>query len=170
MYRSGSHRTGFPGILGTTRSYDEIVDLLKMEVGTSPSAHGYGSIDEMTDEAIGQLASFVVAGTIDPALVIDASGRFTGSVDAGKSLFTNGVGRIDGCIECHGANGLEPPGDDDDFANFVGKIANENAVEFQHKVRFGQPGSDMPSYTTGGLTLRQLADLGAFAQTLPEGP
>ena len=81
-----------------------------------------------------------------------------------------GFGALDGCVECHGEDGLSVPGDNDDFSDFVGKIAGENAAEFQHKVRFGQPGTDMPSYAASGMTTDELADLGAFAQTLPHEP
>ena len=166
-YGSGSHRTGFPGILGTARSTDEIADLLAKEVATSPSAHGYGSIEGITDDDLRALAAFVTRGTLDTTQVIDGAGRFTGSATAGKELFMGDFGVIDGCVECHGEDGLSIPGDDDGFTDFVGKIAGENAAEFQHKVRFGQPGTDMPSYAASGLTADELADLGAFAQTLP---
>ena len=40
-------------------------------------------------------------------------------------------------------------------------IANDNPWEFQHKVRFGQPGSTMPVAISGGATNQDVADLGA---------
>lgn len=53
---------------------------------------------------------------------------------------------------------------------FVGTVAKENPVEFLHKVRFGQPGSNptMPSAIVNQWTMQQIVDVAAFAQTLPE--
>ena len=74
-------------------------------------------------------------------------------------------------MACHGTDGLAaPPGvDPAEHDEFVGLIANENPWEFQHKVRFGQPGTTMPAQADL-LTLSQVVDLSAHAQTLPTEP
>jgi len=49
----------------------------------------------------------------------------------------------------------------------VGTLAADNPWEFLHKVRFGQPGTTMPSATELGWSLQDVADVLAHAQTLP---
>jgi hypothetical protein len=49
-------------------------------------------------------------------------------------------------------------------------LSNKNPWEFQHKVQFGHPGSAMPSSVAGGGTILDVADLGAYSQTLPQEP
>lgn len=162
-YGSGSHRTGIAGVFGTTLSAQATFDLIKIN-------HGYGEAG-LSDEDIWDLAKFVLEGQIDTATIIDGNGAFTGAVNAGRTLYESGIGTNVACMACHGADGLlAPPGAPGDYEDFVGLIANENPWEFQHKVRFGQPGTGMPSSLVGGGTAQEVADLGAYAQTLPVAP
>lgn len=160
-YGSGSHRTGFPGILDTddvtlrTKTTQEVFDLLKTD-------HGYGAV--LSDTDITDLAQFVLDGLLDTDDIIDESKAFIGDVEAGQTLFAGT------CASCHGADGLTPPpGAGDDFEDFPGLLADDNPWEFQHKVSFGQPGTAMPPQLAI-LTVAQIGDLGAFIQTLPTEP
>ncbi len=162
-YSSGSHRSGIAGIFGTTLSAQEAFDLID-------SDHAYGGTG-LSDDDIWDLAKFVLEGQIDTDTIIDAGGAFTGEASAGQTLYDDGIGTNTACAVCHGGDGLSiPPGADPDHDEWVGKLANENPWEFQHKVRFGQPGSSMPSSVAGGGTTQDVADLSTFAQTLPEAP
>ena len=162
-YSSGSHRTGIAGIFGTTLSAQEAFDQIK-------TGHAYGG-SGLSDEDIWDLAKFVLDGQIDTDTIIDTGGVFTGAVNAGQTLYESGIGTNVACMVCHGADGLlPPPGAPADHEDFVGLVANENPWEFQHKVRFGQPGTTMPSSVAGGGTTQDVADLGAYAQSLPEAP
>lgn len=155
-YGTGSHKTGFAGI-ATTKTAAEIVDSLKVK-------HGYSAVG-LTDVDFQDLAAFVREGTIDTAQIIDANKKFIGEAAQGKTTFEAT------CQVCHGANGLNAqiPGFTGAFDEFPGKIANENPWEFQHKVRFGQPGSAMPpQFRT--LSTAQVGALGAHVQTLPTAP
>ena len=69
IYGAGSHRTGIPGILETTKSPQEIFDLLKDE-------HQYGSLG-LNDSALWDLTKFVVEGLIETDQIIDQEGKFT---------------------------------------------------------------------------------------------
>jgi mono/diheme cytochrome c family protein len=155
-YGSGSHKTGFAGI-ATTKTAAEVVDSLKVK-------HSYGTVG-LTDTDLGDLAAFVKEGTIDTAQIIDANKKFIGDHTQGMGTFTST------CQTCHGANGLNTmlPGFTGTFDEFPGKIANENPWEFQHKVRFGQPGSAMPPQMRV-LSVAQVGALGAHVQTLPTAP
>lgn len=63
--------------------------------------------------------------------------------------------------------GISEPGAHPDYDAFPQVIAIENPWEFQHKVRFGQPGTDMPLLAKESMTLEALANLGAYVQSLP---
>ncbi|MCH7870974.1 MAG: cytochrome c [Planctomycetes bacterium] len=159
-YSSGSHKTGIAGIFGTTKTAQETFDLIKTN-------HGFGDAG-LSDADIWDLAKFVLEGQIDTDTMIDGNGMFTGDTAAGMTLYDSGIGTNTACAGCHGSDGLTgPPGSAADYDDWVGKIANANPWEFQHKVRFGQPNTAMPSSVTGGGSDQNVNDLGAYSQSLP---
>jgi len=169
-YATGSHRTGIAGIFGTTLSAQDVFDLLKNDSPTTTNGHGYGAAG-LSDADIWNAAKFVLEGQIDTDTIIDGGGAFTGTAATGQTLYDSGIGVNIGCAVCHGSDGLTPPSSaSEGFDDFVGAVANGNPWEFQHKVRFGQPGTSMPSAVDGGGTSQDVADLGAYAQTIPEAP
>ena len=159
-YGSGSHRTGIRGIFGTTKAAQEVFDLVK-------TGHGYGAAG-LSDASIWDLVKFVLQGQIDTGVIIDASRKFTGSIPKGETLYKSGIGSNTSCAVCHGATGQTPPPGYPAFAEYPGLLSNQNPWEFQHKVRFGQPGVTMPSAVAGGGTLQDVADVSAYCQTLPK--
>jgi mono/diheme cytochrome c family protein len=161
-YGGGSHRTGIAGIFGTTKTAQEVFDLIKTN-------HGYGTIG-LTDEDILDLAAFVTEGLIDTDGIIGADKSFIGDAGMGQTLYVSGIGANIGCATCHGPLGLTPPPGHPEFTDYIGFLSNENPWEFQHKVRFGQPGTAMPSSVAGGGTTPDVANLGAYSQTLPKEP
>ncbi|MFH1719848.1 MAG: hypothetical protein ABIF19_21050 [Planctomycetota bacterium] len=160
VYGSGSHRTGISGIFGTAKTAQEVFDLIKTD-------HAYGTAG-LSDEDIWDLAAFVTEGQIDTDSIIDTDGAFIGDTGTGQTLYDSGIGTNIACATCHGPLGLTPPPGHPDFDEYVGLLSNDNPWEFQHKVQFGQPGTPMPSSVTGGGTTLDVADLGAYAQTLPQ--
>jgi len=159
-YGEGSHRTGFAGVANAaSRPNAEIV-------ATILEGHGYAAVG-LSEADARDLAQFINRGLIDTSTLIDASGKFTGSPQAGEALFHEPFIGEDGCADCHGQDGLESPLNDQEFGDFPGLVARKNPWELLHKVRFGQPGSDMPAAMLH-LTPTQLDDLGAFLQTLPD--
>ena len=161
-YGSGSHRTGIAGIFGTTKSEAELTDLLK-------NHHGYTALG-LSDGEIEHLVKFVRQAQVDTTAIIETNRTFKGSVVRGETLYKNGMGSNVGCVVCHGSDGLAPPPGYPGFVEYPGKIANENPWEFQHKVRFGHPGTAMPSAWAGGASLQDVADVAAYCQTLPIAP
>ena len=161
-YGSGSHRTGIAGIFGTTKTAQEVFDLIKTN-------HGYGAAG-LSDEDIRDLAAFVTEGLIDTNTIIGADKAFIGDMAKGQTLYDFGIGVNIGCATCHGPLGLTPPPGHPEFSDYIGLLSNENPWEFQHKVRFGQPATAMPSSVAGGGTILDVADLGAYSQTLPKEP
>lgn len=171
-YATGSHKTGIVGIFGTTKTAQEIFDLLKNANGAaaqSTPGHDYGTM--LSDADIWDLARFVLEGQIDTDTIIDSGGAFTGAVASGQTLYENPVGTaLLACSSCHGTDGLSiPPGAPATHDDWVGKIANDNPWEFQHKLRYGQPSATaMPQLDDSGASTQDINDLGAYAQTLPQ--
>ncbi len=152
-YATGSHFTGFAGIFGTTLTAQEAFDTIR-------DGHAFGTAG-LTDADIWDLAKFVLTAQIDTDDILDANNTFTGVAAAGQATYDTS------CAACHAADGLTvPPGGDDTFDAFVGFLSNDNPAEFQHKLRFGQPGTAMPAQFDV-LDLDGIADLATYSQTLP---
>ena len=147
-----------------SKTAQEVFDIIK-------TVHGFGAAG-LSDADIWDLAAFVLGTTgaqFDTRTIIGTTGgSFTGTAATGATLFTSGIGTGTACSGCHGTDGLTiPPGAAATYDDWVGKIADDNPEEFQHKVRFGQPGTAMPASVSNGGTSQDVADLGTHAQTLP---
>jgi thiosulfate dehydrogenase len=157
-YGSGSHFTGFAGIFGTALSPEEVLYLL-----ADPAGHDYLS-QGLTWGDLWDLTKFVVAGQIDTDAILMGD-QFTGNANVGQDAYENGVGGEDpGCAACHGVDGMSPPLGHPEFDEYPQVIATENPWEFQHKVRYGQPGTEMRGIVVFGGTTAQANDIGAHAQ------
>ncbi len=157
-YGSGSHSTGFPGVLnaGSTKSPAELVAILKG--GNNPS-HDFSTVLSPTD--LGDLANFLSKGLLDEKPLIDYSTRQVISPD-----LSSGQGRYaSSCASCHGDDGLTIDFGDGEG---IGALANDNPWEVLHKIRFGHPGSPMPATYPFGWSITALTDTLGHAQTLPE--
>lgn len=156
-YGSGSHFTGFPGVFGAeSKTIEEIVSILSG--GVNPD-HDFSAMGE---EALLDLATFLNSALVDYSPLIDAETKAAvgGDVTHGGELYKS-------CGACHGDDGRLLNFGDAASPEFVGTIALDNPWEFFHKVRAGQPGSTMPGIIGSDWGLQDLADLLAFAQTLP---
>ncbi len=160
-YGSGSHKTGFPGVMA---AQEKTVDLIKaiLKGSTSPK-HDFSSA--LDDTALTNLATFLKHGVMDLNPVIDAKAKKPEKADVahGKQLAVI-------CSACHGPEGKKLNFGKPEQPEYVWTVAKENPWEFLHKLRFGQPGSDppMPSGVEIGWSLRDMLDILAYSQTLPE--
>ena len=149
VYETGDDYTGIKGVYSVKdKSAAEIYEAILLK-GVS-----------LSDQDIWDLTKFLREGQIDMNKYIIFSGSqsksATGNVDNGRILYES-TGR---CIECHGADGNKKS----DVA--VGRDARDNPWEILHKIRFGQPGTQMPSAVKNGLTLQEQIDILTYAQTL----
>lgn len=157
-YGSGSRHTGFPGVMAAqAKSMDQI------RKGLANPKHGFASV--LNDATLTHLANFLKHGLVDLAQVIDLKTKKPVKADEvrGKQL-------SDACAACHGADGKTRNFGTPDKPEYLGTVAKENPWEFVHKVRFGHPGSDppMPAGVEMKLTLKDVLDILAYTQTLPE--
>jgi thiosulfate dehydrogenase len=138
-YSQGSHFTGIKGI----RDYAGESPLVIRQV-IENDIHGYGIM--IPNETYEALSFFVAYGQIDMDKYIDASSKkVMGNLINGAKIYTST------CVKCHGSDGkkinfktLEQP-------EYLGTIANSNPWEALHKIRFGQPSTEMVSLLFLGI-------------------
>ena len=154
-YASGSSFTGIKGIRGYAgASPQKIAEIIR-----NPT-HRY-TAEMIPDDKLKYLALFVAKGQLDTDRILDGKTKKIrkGNVLHGRDVFQNL------CAICHGFDGkaqnlaANPPA-------YVGTIANQKPAELLHKVRNGFPGMPMPS--NSWWDEQTLADVAAYAQTLPE--
>ena len=161
-YGTGAHFTGIPGVGNAPKSDEDLFRLLQRD--DVPNGHGFGQLG-MSDRDIRDLVAFLQTELIDVDEWIDDTGAFAGDAARGEHYFTGGHGAAMQCVVCHGPEGTWRNFGTPERPKWIGTIAQENPQELLHKIRFGQPGSIMPSWIEHGGTLQQAADIGAYAQT-----
>ncbi len=151
------------------------VDAAKTADGTDPSLGG----DEMpafatilTKEEAWDIVKFIKEESVDVSKLYDT--KVTGTYPNGVVTFEN-IGK-DGdaaagdtyfaanCASCHGANGLGADDfivDDGDTVG-VGNFGRNEPYSVQHRVKFGNPGTDMPVFSK--ITVTELKNLLAALQ------
>ena len=156
-YRSGSHYTGIEGVLAANHKDDTA---LKDILSNKTSQHDFSPY--LSKEQLEALVVFINKGLFETASVLDANGRANGNAKRGAGLFT------ENCASCHGDDG-----NDLDFNNKkegiqgVGWLANDNPQESLHKIRWGHPGTDMPSMVSDAkLEDNHAVDILTYVQTL----
>ncbi|MEK6256856.1 MAG: cytochrome c [Chloroflexota bacterium] len=158
-YGGGSHMTGFAGIFGLAGS--DANDILAAMQGATNPDHDFSTV--MDEQALIDISLFIsdelvnyglAAGNDKVALSTDLAG--------GEALFQ------DTCTECHGPEGLAINFSKEvTDAEYVSGLASGNPWEFLHKVRFGHPGTEMPSAIDSGWTFEEQASVLAYSQSLP---
>lgn len=160
-YASGSHRTGVKGLLDESGEDPfELFDAIHGgRQGTAMTAMG----EFLSEQDLWDLVKFIREGTVDLDTVIDRSTKQALVADphAGRARYDNT------CAACHGADGKTLNFGSIEEPEYVQHIAQDNPWEFQHKVRFGQPGEEMPSAEASGWTMQDVMDVMAYVRTLP---
>ena len=157
-YGSGSHFTGVAGVFGSTLTAAEMFDLIKLDA--VPNGHGYQN-HGLNDGDVDDLVAFLQTRVIDTNTYIDPANRFIGTAfPIGEANYTSG-----GCISCHGPDGTNINFGTPSDPEWIGTIAHHNPQELHHKIRFGQPGSFMPSWLRDGGSDQGAADIGQYVQT-----
>ena len=153
-YASGSsHFTGFSGVLGATE------DLLGWLNGSVNADHDFSPY--MDDAAMNMMVAFILEGTIDMSMYINADKTVIADASTGQALYDIG------CARCHGDDGQAINFHDDDDPTYLSDVANDNPWEALHKAANGQPGTAMVSGLNLGWSWEELAAVISYAQTLP---
>lgn len=158
-YGAGPHFTGIDGVRGSAMPPLNMFNLIKQSNVTN--GHGFGALG-LADQDIRDLVQFIRDLTIDTDVFVAANGAFLGNPAAGQTNYTSGGSTT--CITCHGAEGANINFGTPLNPEWVGTVAVNNPWELLHKVRFGNPGSAMPSWLLAGGTNQGAADIGRYAQ------
>lgn len=152
-YGSGSHMTGFPGILAAKdKPAEELLAALKGE------NHDFSQY--MNDDQLNALVAFMQQ-VQDLAPYINDDKTVNGDAANGKTLFESN------CAMCHGEDGKAIDFDDGEGKEFVGTVAADNPWETINKIMNGQPGEVMTAGLNMEWTWQDLLDILAYIQTLP---
>ncbi len=157
VYGSGSHLTGFPGVLDAAGMSE--AELTAWLTGGKNADHDFSPY--LGEAQIKMLVAFIQHGAVDTSPYINADKTVNGDSARGETHFTNV------CSRCHGADGKKLNFGDAAEPEFIGTVATDNPWEAFHKDSFGQPGQHMPAGLNFGWSLQDIADLIAYLQTLP---
>ncbi len=156
-YSSGSHYTGFSGVYNAylTKNKAQLLDSL---TGGTDYRHDFSSV--LSDAALENLVDFLSEGLTNDTKYIDYATKKVVGADLtnGKELFD------ETCATCHGTDGRMLLIEETEV---VSSLANGNPWEILHKIRFGQPGTAMPSGVADGWSIQDAVDVLGYAQTLP---
>lgn len=154
-YAKGSHFTGIKGLREVAgQPVERIAAVVRGQ------AHGY-TPRMLPDGAIAALALFVSRGQVDVEQHIERATRKAKGDAARGARFFQTI-----CAVCHGFDGKAINFGSPESPEYVGTVAVDNPWETLHKIRNGQPG--VPMVSLGALDDRDLDDILAYSQTLPE--
>jgi thiosulfate dehydrogenase len=156
-YGSGSHMTGFPGVLDSGSMPAE--ELLAWLNGSTNPDHDFSAGVE--DFALQALVEFMQNEMTDISDYVNADKTVNGDPLLGRDLYEGT------CAACHGTDGKTMNFGNEEEPEFIGTLAADNPWEFFHKASFGQPGAPMPAGQALGWSMQDIADVLAYAQTLP---
>ncbi|MBI4082936.1 MAG: c-type cytochrome [Candidatus Lambdaproteobacteria bacterium] len=152
-YKKGRRFTGIAGIRGAAGGSAAAV--VKSLQGSDHELGGRIPAADLT-----AIARFVTEAQLSVDEVIDRnSKKARGDLAKGQRIYATV------CAKCHGADGKKVNFGDEKAPEYVGTVANENPWETLHKIRFGQPGEEMPSLIAFPVQVQ--VDVLAYAQTLP---
>ena len=116
----------------------------------------------LSDSEIWDLVKFLREGQAPIEAAIDSNGQGKGSMASGKLLYDSQ------CASCHDMDGNKIDfKSKKDGIQGVGWLANDNPQESIHKIRWGHPGSDMPSMTVDSkLSEQDAIDILTYSQSL----
>ncbi len=158
VFASGSHMTGFKGILGAKdKDPNQILAILK---GKSNPDHDFSKV--MAEQDLVDLALFVSKGTMDVAEVLNKDGSPKGTAADGKEKFDKE------CSSCHGPKGNAINFKTPDSVEYLAHPSNSNPWQFLHRMRFGVTEWPMPAAIDNIFSNQDLANVLAYARSLPK--
>jgi len=160
-YGSGSHFTGIRGVLGSSKSRQEMADMIQNSPAVTPNGHDLASYG-LSNEDAEDLAEFLMTLLIDTDDFVNGDKSLKGDPAQGSIWYHNLTKGA--CKNCHGLDGTLINFGDEEEPEWVGTVAADNPWELLHKIRMGHPGSIMPSWTRLGGSDQSAADIGRWIQ------
>ena len=152
-YSRSSHYTGIKGIRDFAGK--DPLDVMKV---LNDKTHSLGEI--VSADALEELAFFVSYGQLDMDAHIDReTKKASGDLINGAKIYSST------CAKCHGADGRKINFKTEEKPEYLGTLANKNPWETMHKLRFGQPASNMISLMF--VNVKDQVDVLSYCQTLP---
>jgi len=109
----------------------------------------------LSKKDVHDVVNFLKKGMLDMSLFISQKGEVKGNLQRGEAYYQTI------CASCHGLAGK-----DEDNAPPLGKVASKNPWEVLHKIRMGQPKSEMPALFS--LDTQIAVDIVKYLRTLPK--
>lgn len=158
-YASGSHFSGFPGLILQTADMTE-ADIIAHLQGENDPAHDFSAY--LDSNATRQVAVFLKEGLIDDSTYIDSISLkvIDGNLGKGQRHYDST------CAECHGRTGDQIIFRTEGVDEALGDVANRDPFRFLHRTRFGVAGTNMPIGYELGWTPADGRDVLMYAQTL----
>ena len=156
-YSKGSHFTGISGVFNVQSDEPEAI---YSSLTDNNSKHNFS--EYLSDSEMWDLVKFLREGQAPIEAAIDSNGQGKGNIASGKAHYDAQ------CASCHGNDGNEIDfKSDKDNIQGVGWLANDNPEESIHKIRWGHPGSNMPSIITDkNLSEQDAIDILTYSQSL----
>lgn len=153
------YKTGIMGIYDARNMGPE--DLF-FAITNETKNHNFKEFIRLSVFDIWSLVKFIREGFIDINTVVNTEGMVNGNPEKGGILYARH------CVECHGTDGNKISfREAREGVHGIGWEANADPQETLHKIRWGHPGSEMPSMIKDeNLSDRQTIDILSFCQTL----
>ncbi len=152
-YGSGSHLTGFPGVISSAgKTSEELMTAMKT------GDHDFSSY--LNDDQLNNLVAFMQQ-VEDMAPYINDDKTVNGDAENGKVLYESN------CQACHAEDGKALDFDDGEGVEFVGTVSADNPWEVLNKIQNGQPGEVMTAGRHMDWSIQDLLDILSYIQTLP---
>ena len=130
----------YPGIKGIYDARHKSPEELYFIIADNQGNHDFKKYLRLTVTDIWALVKFIREGLVDFNAVINSDGSINGNPERGRRLYEKD------CAECHGYDGSKILFEENmEGAHGIGWEAHADPYESLHKIRWGHPGTNMPS-------------------------
>ncbi len=150
------------GIIGVYHVRNKTAEEVFTSLTNQSKNHNFTEFMRMSVSDVWSLVKFIREGLIDIRPMIGSNGTIEGNIKNGRVLYSRH------CMDCHGADGNKIYSrEEHEGTHGIGWEANADPDETLHKIRWGHPGTEMPSAIADKNLLDQdTIDILSYCQTL----